>query len=84
MILFVKDANRWRNEADWPIPDAKPVRLYMQSSRSRPITSLNDGALAFQPGGSSKAADTVGEFACCAASAAKRDTCVAASGRLAN
>jgi uncharacterized protein len=56
VILFVKGANRWRYEADWPIADAKPVRLYLQSGKSRSIASLNDGVLSSQPGGSGEAA----------------------------
>jgi predicted acyl esterase len=56
VILFVKGANRWRYEADWPIADAKPVRLYMQPGKSRSIASLNDGGLASRPGGAGEAA----------------------------
>ena len=52
VILYVKGANRWRYEADWPIPDAKQVRLYMQAAKSTTIASLNDGALTSKPPGS--------------------------------
>lgn len=50
VILYVKGANRWRYEADWPIPDARSVRLFLQPGPSRTIASRNDGALAAQPG----------------------------------
>jgi len=50
VILFVKGVDRWRYEADWPIPDAKSARLYLQPGKSHSIASLNDGALSSQPG----------------------------------
>ncbi len=50
VVLFVKGANRWRYEADWPIPDAHPTRLYLSPGHSGSIASLNDGSLAlYQP-----------------------------------
>ncbi|MBN9319768.1 MAG: hypothetical protein BGN86_05725 [Caulobacterales bacterium 68-7] len=45
VILYVKGADRWRYEADWPIADAKPVTLQLAPGRSGTIASLNDGAL---------------------------------------
>ncbi len=61
VILFVKGANRWRYEDDWPIADARPVRLFLQPGNSRSVASLNDGTLvsqsgALQPSGSGEAA----------------------------
>ncbi len=50
VILFVKGVDRWRTEADWPLPDARPATLYLQAGHSRTIGSLNDGALTAQPG----------------------------------
>ena len=46
VILYIKGANRWRAEEDWPIPDAHPVKMYFQAQHSGSIGSLNDGALA--------------------------------------
>ncbi len=46
VVLYIKGANRWRYENDWPIPDAKPVKLFLQAKASGTITSLNDGSLA--------------------------------------
>lgn len=49
VIVYVKGVDRWRTEADWPIPDARPARLFMQAGHSRAATSLNDGALTATP-----------------------------------
>ena len=46
VVLYIKGANRWRYENDWPIADAKPVRLFLQAAKSGSIGSLNDGTLA--------------------------------------
>jgi len=45
VMLFVKGADRWRLEDDWPLPDAHATRLYLSSARSGSVDSLNDGAL---------------------------------------
>ena len=45
VILYVKGVDRWRYEPDWPIPDARPARLFLQPGHSGTIASLNDGAL---------------------------------------
>lgn len=49
VILYVKGVDRWRYEADWPIPDARQSTLYLGSGHSQTIASLNDGALTAQP-----------------------------------
>ncbi len=49
VILYVKGVDRWRYEADWPIPDAHLAKLFLQAGHSRTIESLNDGALTAQP-----------------------------------
>lgn len=46
VMVFIKGANRWRYEAEWPIPDAHATRLYLSSEQSGSIKSLNDGTLA--------------------------------------
>lgn len=45
VMLYVKGANRWRYEADWPIPDAHATRLFLAADHSGSIQSLNDGSL---------------------------------------
>lgn len=45
VILYVKGVDRWRTEADWPIPDARPATLQLGAARSGSIDSLNDGTL---------------------------------------
>ncbi len=45
VILYVKGVDRWRTEADWPIPDATPVALRLGAAKSGSIDSLNDGTL---------------------------------------
>ncbi len=49
VILFVKGVDRWRTEADWPIPDARMATLFLQAGPSRTIKSLNDGAMTAEP-----------------------------------
>lgn len=49
VILYVKEVDRWRYEADWPIPDARMAKLFLQAGHSKTINSLNDGALTAQP-----------------------------------
>ena len=34
VILFVKGVDRWRTEADWPIPDARVARLFVQARQA--------------------------------------------------
>ena len=45
VILYVKGVDRWRTEADWPIPDAKPAVLRLGTAKSGSVDSLNDGTL---------------------------------------
>jgi predicted acyl esterase len=49
VVIYVKGANRWRYEDDWPIADARPVKLFLQALNSGSIASLNDGALTSRP-----------------------------------
>ena len=49
VILFIKGIDRWRTEADWPIPDARMATLFLQAGPSQTIGSLNDGAMTAQP-----------------------------------
>ena len=49
VILYVKGVDRWRTEADWPIPDAHPTKLFLTAGHSGTIDSLNDGSLAARP-----------------------------------
>jgi predicted acyl esterase len=51
VVLYIKGANRWRTEADWPLADAHPVRLYLGAAKSGSIASLNDGSLVSQTPG---------------------------------
>jgi predicted acyl esterase len=43
--LFVRGANSWRAEQEWPPRRATPVRYYLRKGPSGSVTSLNDGAL---------------------------------------
>lgn len=45
----MKGVDRWRYEADWPVPDARPAQLFLQAGHSGTVGSLNDGSLAAQP-----------------------------------
>ena len=53
VIVYVKGVDRWRYEADWPIPDARPARLFLQAGHSGTVQSLNDGALTATAAGDS-------------------------------
>ncbi len=48
VMLYVKGANRWRNESDWPLPDAHQTRLFLSGQRSGSLQSVNDGSLTTQ------------------------------------
>jgi uncharacterized protein len=65
VILYVKGVDRWRYEADWPIPDASNTKLFLQAGRSRTIDSLNDGMLTTQPNTGSPAMLPVPHCRCC-------------------
>jgi uncharacterized protein len=43
--LFVRGANVWREEPEWPLRRAKTVPYYLHKGPSGSLTSLNDGAL---------------------------------------
>lgn len=45
VILYVRGANRWRAEDDWPLADTHPTRLYLSARHSTTIASRNDGSL---------------------------------------
>jgi predicted acyl esterase len=49
VMLYIKGANRWRYENDWPIADATGLRLYFTTAHSFTIASRNDGAFAAGP-----------------------------------
>ncbi len=48
VILYVKGANRWRAEQDWPLADAHPTPLHLSARHSATIASRNDGSLTAQ------------------------------------
>lgn len=50
VVLYIKGAGAWREEADWPLADAKPVTLHLRAARSGTIKSLNDGTLSAAAG----------------------------------
>lgn len=43
--IFVRGLEAYREEADWPIKDAKQVGFYLNGDRSGALTSINDGML---------------------------------------
>ncbi len=43
--LFVRGANVWREEAEWPLPGAIYTPYYLRKGPSGSLTSLNDGGL---------------------------------------
>ena len=45
MKIFVRGANLWREERDWPLPRASYVPYYLRKGPSGSLTSINDGAL---------------------------------------
>ncbi|MEA2988729.1 MAG: uncharacterized protein QOG83_1440 [Alphaproteobacteria bacterium] len=47
--LFVRGANVWREEAEWPLPRATYVPYYLHKGPSGSVTSLNDGGLSGAP-----------------------------------
>ncbi len=50
VTIYIKGANAWRTETEWPLKDAHPVTLYLDGKKSGSISSLNDGSLAARPG----------------------------------
>ena len=47
--LFVRGANAWRAEEQWPPRHATPLAFYLRKGPSGSVTSLNDGALSTEP-----------------------------------
>lgn len=45
VLIYVQGPNRWRQEADWPLPDEKRTRLYLTESNTGTVASRNDGTL---------------------------------------
>ncbi len=46
--LFVRGADVWREEPEWPLPRAKYVPYYLGAAPSGSVTSINDGSLSTQ------------------------------------
>lgn len=46
--LFIRGANAWRDEADWPLKRAEYKSLYLDAQQSGSLTSLNDGSLGWE------------------------------------
>jgi len=44
-LIYVQGPDQWRFEHAWPIPDTHPLRLYLRSTESGTIDSINDGSL---------------------------------------
>lgn len=49
VLLYVRGPNEWRYEKEWPLPDARAVRLHLRAARSGSAGSLNDGSLTAAP-----------------------------------
>jgi putative CocE/NonD family hydrolase len=49
VLMNVQGADEWRWEQDWPIPDAKPTRLYLRAEKAGAARSYNDGSLSLSP-----------------------------------
>jgi predicted acyl esterase len=47
--LYVRGANIWREEDEWPLPRARHVPYYLSKGPSGSVTSLNDGGLGPEP-----------------------------------
>src|SRR5262249_38320484 len=47
--LYVRGANIWRDEDEWPLPRATYVSLYLRKGPSGSVTSLNGGKLSLEP-----------------------------------
>jgi hypothetical protein len=43
--LFVRGAEEWRDETEWPLKRARAMPYYLNAHRSNSVTSLNDGGL---------------------------------------
>ena len=47
--LFIRGADVWREEPQWPLARAQYVRYFLRKGPSGSVTSLNDGALSTEP-----------------------------------
>jgi len=47
--IFVRGANVWRDEAEWPLKRATYMPYYLRKGPSGSVTSLNDGGLSPEP-----------------------------------
>jgi putative CocE/NonD family hydrolase len=45
VLIYVQGPNQWRREHDWPLPDERRTRLYLDVDRSGTSSSHNDGTL---------------------------------------
>jgi uncharacterized protein len=54
--LFIRGAEIWREEPQWPLPRAKYVSYYLRKGPSGSVTSLNDGGLSSEPPAADEAA----------------------------
>lgn len=46
--LFIRGANAYRDEAEWPLKRAEYKSLFLSGQKSESLTSLNDGSLAWE------------------------------------
>jgi putative CocE/NonD family hydrolase len=53
--LFVRGANLWREERDWPLRRATTVPYHLRSGPSGSVTSINDGRLSTEAPGAQEA-----------------------------
>src|SRR5215467_6564710 len=68
--LFIRGAEVWREEPQWPLARASYVPYYLRKGPSGSVTSLNDGGLASEP----PTVETVEEAATSYASSDQVDT----------
>jgi predicted acyl esterase len=54
--LFIRGAEVWREEPQWPLPRAKYASYYLRKGPSGSVTSLNDGGLTIEPPAADEAA----------------------------
>jgi putative CocE/NonD family hydrolase len=54
--LFIRGADVWREEPQWPLARATYVPYYLRKGPSGSVTSLNDGALSVEPPATDEAA----------------------------
>lgn len=52
VLLYVRGADSWRAEKEWPIADTKILTLNLSAKKSGTIASLNDGSLVAGAAGS--------------------------------